>query len=175
MIVPAFNEESSIVLTVESLLKLDYPAKEIVVVDDGSTDQTLLNLIERFQLVRMDFIYRPRVKSLMPAAFYHNPHVPELTVVAKPLALKRAIVNLLDNALEYSPTKTPVEASLKNFTIKITDYGKKIPEDKRRVIFKRFHKKFARMASLAGAGRQIHHADVLVDGFLDKEGDDPEC
>ena len=41
VIVPAFNEEHSIVLTVESLLRMDYPAVEIIVVDDGSTDGTL--------------------------------------------------------------------------------------------------------------------------------------
>src|SRR3989338_8444825 len=33
VIVPAYNEESSIIPTVESLLHLDYPAKEIIVVD----------------------------------------------------------------------------------------------------------------------------------------------
>src|SRR5258708_1871540 len=37
IIVPAFNEESSMVLTAESLMTLDYPAKEIIIVDDGST------------------------------------------------------------------------------------------------------------------------------------------
>ena len=64
----------------------------------------------------------------------------------------RAVCNLLDNALEYSPAKTPVDASLKNFTIKITDYGKKIPEEKRRVIFKRFHKDSSPSARKSGAG-----------------------
>src|SRR3990172_11219134 len=78
IIVPAFNEEHSIILTVESLMRLDYPAKEIVVVDDGSTDQTLLRLIEHFQLIQMDLIYRPRLQSSPPTAFYYNPHVPML-------------------------------------------------------------------------------------------------
>ena len=64
----------------------------------------------------------------------------------------RAICNLLDNALEYSPAKTPVEASLRNFTIKVTDFGKKISEDKRRVIFKRFHKDNSPSARKSGAG-----------------------
>ena len=83
IIVPAFNEERSIIFTVESLLRMDYPAKEIIVVDDGSTDQTLLRLIEYFQLIQMDLIYRPRLPSNPPTAFYYNPHVPMLTVVTK--------------------------------------------------------------------------------------------
>jgi cellulose synthase/poly-beta-1,6-N-acetylglucosamine synthase-like glycosyltransferase len=41
LIVPAFNEEITIKKSLESLIELDYPNYEIVVVDDGSTDQTL--------------------------------------------------------------------------------------------------------------------------------------
>ncbi|OJF11013.1 glycosyltransferase [Couchioplanes caeruleus] len=40
VIVPAHNEAANIVATVESLLANDYPDMEIVVVDDGSTDDT---------------------------------------------------------------------------------------------------------------------------------------
>ena len=42
IIVPCFNEEKTIIKTVRSLLKLDYPKDklEILVIDDGSTDKT---------------------------------------------------------------------------------------------------------------------------------------
>ena len=40
IIVPAFNEEAVIDSAVQSLLELDYPAYEILVVDDGSSDGT---------------------------------------------------------------------------------------------------------------------------------------
>lgn len=39
--VPAFNEEKTILKTLRSLVVLKYPKKEIVVVDDGSTDNTV--------------------------------------------------------------------------------------------------------------------------------------
>src|SRR5919106_1838674 len=40
VIVPAHNEEDVIEETVSSLLALDWPAYEVMVVDDGSTDRT---------------------------------------------------------------------------------------------------------------------------------------
>ena len=40
IIVPAYNEEKCIERTIESLIEIDYPSKEIIVVDDGSTDKT---------------------------------------------------------------------------------------------------------------------------------------
>ena len=40
ILVPAFNEGPVIEASVRSLLRLDYPAYEILVVDDGSTDDT---------------------------------------------------------------------------------------------------------------------------------------
>lgn len=41
VLVPAYNEEKVIARTIESLLEEEYPNKEIVVIDDGSTDSTL--------------------------------------------------------------------------------------------------------------------------------------
>jgi len=40
IIVPAFNEEKVVARTIETLLEADYPNKEIIVVDDGSKDNT---------------------------------------------------------------------------------------------------------------------------------------
>jgi cellulose synthase/poly-beta-1,6-N-acetylglucosamine synthase-like glycosyltransferase len=41
IIVPVYNEEAVIEAAVQSLLQLDYPAFDVIVVDDGSTDRTL--------------------------------------------------------------------------------------------------------------------------------------
>ncbi|MGQ0605807.1 MAG: glycosyltransferase family 2 protein [Candidatus Nitrosotenuis sp.] len=41
VIIPAYNEEKVIRTTIESLLATDYANKEIILVDDGSKDQTL--------------------------------------------------------------------------------------------------------------------------------------
>lgn len=41
VLIPAYNEEKVIQLTIESVLNAEYPDKEIIVIDDGSTDRTL--------------------------------------------------------------------------------------------------------------------------------------
>jgi cellulose synthase/poly-beta-1,6-N-acetylglucosamine synthase-like glycosyltransferase len=40
VIVPAFNEEGAIARSLQAASRLDYPAYEVIVVDDGSTDMT---------------------------------------------------------------------------------------------------------------------------------------
>ncbi|MCB1884271.1 MAG: glycosyltransferase [Geminicoccaceae bacterium] len=54
VLVPSFNEEATIVESVRSLLALQYPTFEVVVVNDGSTDATLARLEASFDLVPSD-------------------------------------------------------------------------------------------------------------------------
>ncbi|HJX87441.1 MAG TPA: glycosyltransferase family 2 protein, partial [Gemmatimonadales bacterium] len=48
IIVPAHNEGKNIAVSVRSLLELRYPRLEVVVVNDGSTDDTLERLAAEF-------------------------------------------------------------------------------------------------------------------------------
>lgn len=82
VVIAAYNEEATIVQTVLSLMRLNYQEKEIVVVDDGSTDSTLPRLMDRFRLKRMDLIFRESLKTGQPLGFYHNPVFPELIVIS---------------------------------------------------------------------------------------------
>ena len=54
ILVPAFNEEVTVVETVKSLLALDYKLYEIVVIDDGSTDDTSKVLCEAFPFRKVE-------------------------------------------------------------------------------------------------------------------------
>src|SRR5450759_3410466 len=94
LVVPAFNEQDAIVATVLSLMDLQYPEKEIIVVDDGSTDSTVQRLIEQFGLLKMDLIYRPVLAAKPVTAFYHNPRYPELIVLSKENGGKPDAVNV---------------------------------------------------------------------------------
>ena len=50
IIMPAFNEEANCVSSVRSVVGLRYPEHEVIVVNDGSSDSTLVTLIRSFDL-----------------------------------------------------------------------------------------------------------------------------
>tara|TARA_R110002167_G_scaffold120166_5_gene297848 strand:+ start:4464 stop:5894 length:1431 start_codon:yes stop_codon:yes gene_type:complete len=54
IIAPAYNEGLTIVQNIRSLLSLRYVNYEVMVVNDGSKDDTLAKLIEAYDLVRID-------------------------------------------------------------------------------------------------------------------------
>lgn len=56
IIVPAYNEAVTIAATIRSLLAATYQQYEIIIVNDGSTDDTLQVLIDTFEMER---IFRP--------------------------------------------------------------------------------------------------------------------
>lgn len=63
IVAPAYNEEKTIVDNVTSLLKLDYPNFEVIIVNDGSKDKTLELLIENFAMEEIPYEYVPRIHS----------------------------------------------------------------------------------------------------------------
>lgn len=50
ILVPAYNEEVTIIDSVESLLNLKYRLYEIIVIDDGSADRTTELMVDHFQM-----------------------------------------------------------------------------------------------------------------------------
>jgi cellulose synthase/poly-beta-1,6-N-acetylglucosamine synthase-like glycosyltransferase len=103
MIVPAFNEEVTIVDSVTGLINCDYPRFEIVVVNDGSSDSTLERLQHAFQLRRTDAPYRPAISTAPVRAMYVAttelpPAVLQVTVIDKENGGKADALNAGINA-----------------------------------------------------------------------------
>jgi cellulose synthase/poly-beta-1,6-N-acetylglucosamine synthase-like glycosyltransferase len=98
MIVPAFNEEVTIVDSVTNLIHCDYPRFEVVVVNDGSSDNTLEGLRQAFRLRRTDLPYRDaigtaRVRGMYLATVPLPPNVSQLVVIDKENAGKADALN----------------------------------------------------------------------------------
>jgi cellulose synthase/poly-beta-1,6-N-acetylglucosamine synthase-like glycosyltransferase len=83
VLAPAYNEEANVVENVRSLLMLDYPLFEVILVNDGSTDRTLGRLVDAFDLRRSarSFEHTLRCKSIR--GVYESPSYPSLVVVDK--------------------------------------------------------------------------------------------
>ncbi|MGH9469766.1 MAG: glycosyltransferase family 2 protein [Terriglobia bacterium] len=83
IIIPAFNEEQSILETVRSALHADYPGLQVLVVDDGSSDGTLEELTRAFNLAATDRIYRAFLPTRPVRAFHASAGDPRLMVLSK--------------------------------------------------------------------------------------------
>lgn len=83
IIVPAHNEEASIRVNVRNLLALDYPALEIIVVNDGSQDRTLDELCTEFRLRQVRAVYIPETKSAPIRGLYRSETESNLLVIDK--------------------------------------------------------------------------------------------
>jgi cellulose synthase/poly-beta-1,6-N-acetylglucosamine synthase-like glycosyltransferase len=83
ILVPAHNEATTIHESVAALLSLEYPALQIVVVNDGSTDRTLDVLTAECGLRRTSVLYVPQVASAPVRAVYTSDLEERLIVVDK--------------------------------------------------------------------------------------------
>jgi signal transduction histidine kinase len=81
----------------------------------------------------------------------HGAEAPVFVMGDKDL-IYRAIRNLLDNALEHTPAKTPIDVTLDDTSVRVRDYGVTIPEEKRENIFTRFRRGNNGAKTSAGAG-----------------------
>ncbi|GED68300.1 glycosyl transferase family 2 [Brevibacillus reuszeri] len=102
ILVPAYNEELTIIENVRSLLSLNYPKYEVIVVNDGSKDETLQVLIEEFQLASSDHMpMQPVLQTSKVRGIYHNPAFPNLYLIDKENGGKADSLNAGINLSHY--------------------------------------------------------------------------
>ena len=102
IIVPAYNEEITVVDTVRSLLTLEYRAYEIIVVDDGSKDRTSEVLAKAFD---MHLVHRPirRQVDCQREEYVYETHAQKvpLTLIRKKNGGKADSLNMGINAANF--------------------------------------------------------------------------
>jgi cellulose synthase/poly-beta-1,6-N-acetylglucosamine synthase-like glycosyltransferase len=83
VLAPAYNEEANVVENVRSLLMLDYPLFEVVLINDGSRDRTLGRLIDAFDLRQSARSFERALPCKSIRGIYESPTYPTLVVVDK--------------------------------------------------------------------------------------------
>ena len=91
-----------------------------------------------------------RAKARAPHATFVTSLTPT-TVRVDPVLLERAVSNLLDNAIKYSPPGAPIEVSVRDGEVIVADHGPGVAEEDVARIFDRFYRAAA-ARSKPGAG-----------------------
>jgi cellulose synthase/poly-beta-1,6-N-acetylglucosamine synthase-like glycosyltransferase len=101
LIIPAYNEQEHIVQNIRSLLTINYPMFEIIVVNDGSTDRTGENVIEAFKMHKIETSIRYRIPTQKIDAVYYSKQYPNLLYVQKQNGGKSDALNAGINISRY--------------------------------------------------------------------------
>ena len=103
ILAPAYNEEPTVVESVKSLLKLNYGKYEVVVINDGSKDGTLEQLITEFQMYPSRQVYRGLLQAKPVRGIYksHKPAYRNLVVVDKENGGKADALNVGMNVAQF--------------------------------------------------------------------------
>ncbi len=101
IIAPAYNEEKSIIDSVTSLLNLKYPQYDVIVVNDGSKDETLSTLINHFKLERKHPFFKNTLGTKKLRGVYVTKKIPNLIVIDKQNGGKADALNMGINASKH--------------------------------------------------------------------------
>lgn len=101
ILVPAYNEEKTILKCIDSLLSLDYPEYEIVVINDGSKDKTLDVLVNRFNLKKVERPIRRLIRCKETIDVYEGFEKVNITLINKENGGKADALNMGINASKY--------------------------------------------------------------------------
>lgn len=102
IVVPAYNEEVTVVETVKSLLALDYALYEIIVVDDGSKDSTSQKLIDAYDMKPVRRPVHRRIACQTEEFIYESySQKVNITLIRKKNGGKADALNMGINASQY--------------------------------------------------------------------------
>ena len=101
VIAPAFNEEATIGESVRSLLLLNYPQFEVIVVNDGSKDRTLDVAVKTFDLVRAPSAHAQPLATRPVRSVFRSLANRDLVVIDKENGGKADAINAGINVARY--------------------------------------------------------------------------
>jgi len=103
VLAPAYNEGKTVVESVKSLLKLNFGKYEVLVINDGSQDDTLEQLIHEFDLTKTNQFYYDVIKTKPVRGIFisQKPEYKNLTIIDKENGGKADSLNAGINIARY--------------------------------------------------------------------------
>ncbi len=101
IVAPALNEQTTLADSVHSLLLLNYPQFEVIVVSDGSTDATLEVGAREFDLIRAPASHAQSIPTQAVRCVYRSLAYPDLVMIDKENGGKADAINAGINAARY--------------------------------------------------------------------------
>lgn len=83
LLAPAYNEEATCIESTKALLSLNYPEYEVLIINDGSKDNTLNVLIEGSEMLPAERAPLAKLKSAPVRGIYRSKYQPNLWLIDK--------------------------------------------------------------------------------------------
>ncbi len=157
VLAPAYNESKTILNSVHSLLSLNYSQFEVIIINDGSTDDTLALLIAEFQLEVMDFAYNEQIITKPVKEIYRS---------ADPAFFNLIVINKENGKSKADASNAGINVASYPYFL-CTDVDCIIHKDTLLKLIKPFIEESTRVIATGGVIR-IANSCEIVDGFLVK-------
>jgi len=109
IIVPCYNEAETITENVKALLSLEYSEFQLIIVNDGSKDETLNRLLEEFQMTKIAMPYKKEISTQEVRSIYLSSMFENIIVIDKENGGKADALNAGINVAKY-PIITSIDA-----------------------------------------------------------------
>ncbi|RYG22123.1 MAG: glycosyltransferase family 2 protein [Chitinophagaceae bacterium] len=157
VIAPAYNEGKTIINSVHSLLSLNYPKFEVIIINDGSTDDTLELMVKEFQLEVMDYAYNEQIVTQPVKEIYRS---------ANPAFFNLVVINKENGKSKADASNAGINVAAYPYFV-CTDVDCIIHKDTLLKLIKPFIEESTRVIATGGVIR-IANASEISDGFLIK-------
>jgi len=130
VIAPAYNEGKTIIDNIRSLMSLHYNDFEVIIVNDGSKDDTMKKVIKAYDLEPLNFIYEEKVATQPIRAIYKS----------RNKAFKKLVVIDKENGGKADALNAGINFSQKEY-ISVVDVDSVLVEDALLIMAKPFLRK----------------------------------
>jgi len=155
VVAPAFNEGKTIIDNIRSLLSLHYNDFEVIIVNDGSSDNSMEKIIDAYDLELVDFVYEEKIKTQPIRGIYKS----------RNKAFNKLIVIDKNNGGKADALNAGVNFSQKDY-ISVVDVDSVLVEDALLIMAKPFLEETDRRIIASGGVIRIANSCKIEDGKI---------